>query len=216
MTNDIVVIGSGGHAMSVTNVALSCGYTVISYVDDCQAGKKILGTPVITREECYSIYFSHNICIAIGDNAVREQVFKEYKVKMASAKFPILIHESSVVGVNTHIDEGTVVMPLANIGPNSTLGKCCIVNTSSSIDHDCKIDDFASIAPGVISGGIVRIGKRTAISIGATIKHDISIGVDVVIGANSYVDKNIGNCMVAYGSPCRKVRDREIGEPYLT
>ena len=40
MTNDIVVIGSGGHAMSVTNVALSCGYTVISYVDDCQAGKK--------------------------------------------------------------------------------------------------------------------------------------------------------------------------------
>ena len=41
MTNDIVVVGSGGHAISVTNVALSCGYPVISYVDDCQAGKKM-------------------------------------------------------------------------------------------------------------------------------------------------------------------------------
>lgn len=210
------LFGPGGHAASVTNLAVSCGYSVIGYVDDNEAGNEILGIPVMTSEECYSIYFNHNICIAIGDNAIRECLYKEYKRKLISAKFPSLIHKSSVVGVNTHIGEGTVVMPLTNIGPNSTLGECCIVNTSSSIDHDCKIDDFASIAPGVISGGTVSIGKRTAISMGIIIKHGINIGIDVVAGANSYVDKNIGNCIVTYGSPCRKVRDRTIGEPYLS
>lgn len=216
MTSGIVLIGAGGHAVSITNVALSCGYDVISYVDDNKAGTQLLGIPVITSEKCLHLYSSHNLCIAVGDNAVRERVYKEYKSKFASARFPSLIHKSSVVGVGTHIDEGTVVMPLSNIGPNSQVGKCCIVNTNSSIDHDCNFDDFSSIAPGVVSGGTVSVGKRTAISIGAIIKHGVSIGDDVVIGANSYVNKNIGDSVVAYGSPCRKVRDRKVGDSYLS
>ena len=216
MTIGIVIIGAGGHAISVTNVALSRGYSVVCYVDDGKSGSYIMGIPVITSKDCLSHYSSYNIFIAIGDNAIRERMFNEYQSNLPAANFPKLIHKSSVIGVGTVIDEGTVVMPLSNIGPNTHVGRFCIINSSSSIDHDCKIDEFSSIGPGVISGGTVDIGKRSAISIGAVIKHGVNIGDDAVIGANSYVNRSIESGVVAYGSPAVIVRKRKKEDSYLS
>lgn len=215
MTNDIILIGSGGHAVSVANVASSCGYHVISYVDDDKSGEMLLETPIISTDECLELFPQHNFCIAIGDNSTRQKVADEYKSKLSGAKFPSLIHSSSVVGIATRISEGTIIMPQTNIGPNSSIGDFCIINTGSSVDHDCVINNFVSIAPGVFTGGDVTIGKRSAISIGTIIKHNVSIGEDVVVGAMSYVSENLEDSIVAYGIPCKKIRPRSSGESYL-
>ena len=69
-------------------------------------------------------------------------------------------------------------------------------STHSSVDHDCNINDYASLAPGVVLGGLVTIGLRSAISIGSTVKHNLTIGHDVVIGANSYVNKIIREMLI--------------------
>ena len=74
---------------------------------------------------------------------------------------------------------------------------------------------FSSIAPRVVTGGNVKIGIRSALSIGATVKHGVLIGDDVVIGANSYVNKQISSNVVANGSPCKFVRKRIKGDSYL-
>lgn len=215
MSSTIVIVGAGGHAISITNVASSCGMKVVAYVDDSKSGSRVLGIPVITRQHCIDTYSDENFVIAIGDNSVREHIYKEYKSDLPNSKFPSLIHQSAVVGINSRIGNGTVVMPQANVGPNSIVGELCIVNTSSSIDHDCDMQSFSSIAPRVVTGGNVKIGIRTAVSIGTSIKHGIVIGDDVVIGANSYVNKEIDNNIVAYGTPCKVVRTRTKGEHYL-
>jgi sugar O-acyltransferase (sialic acid O-acetyltransferase NeuD family) len=215
MTTDIILIGSGGHAVSITNVAHSCGYTVVNYVDDNKSGETLLETPIISTDECHNLFPKHNFCIAIGDNEVRHRVVDEYKSKLSDAKFPSLIHSSCVIGVASNISEGTVVMPQTNIGPNSTVGNFCIVNTGSSIDHDCILNDYVSIGPGVITGGNVTIGARSAISIGTIVKNDICIGEDVVVGAKSYVNKSLEDNIVAYGTPCKKIRGRVSGDSYL-
>ena len=93
-------------------------------------------------------------------------------------------------------------MPQVNVGPNSIVDKFCILNTSSSIDHDCEMKSFSSIAPRVATG--------------ATIKHGITVGDDAVIGANSYVNKSVDSNVVAYGSPCKFVRERTKGHSYLS
>lgn len=206
----IIIVGAGGHAVSVTNVALSCGMSVVAYVDDIKAGSKVLDIPVITKQQCINTYKTENfaIAIAIGDNSVRERVYNEYKVELPNCEFPPLIHQSAVIGINSKIGDGAVIMPQANVGPNSKVGVFCILNTSSSIDHDCDLQSFSSIAPRVVTGGNVKIGVRSAVSIGATVKNGILIGDDVVIGANSYVDKAFGSNLVAYGTPCKFVRER--------
>ena len=44
------------------------------------------------------------------------------------------------------------------------------------------IGDFAWIEPGTTLGEAVRIGARTAVGIGATGEHGVTIGVDTVLG----------------------------------
>ena len=216
MKTSIIIIGAGGHAISVTNVAISNGMSVIAYVDDNKAGIEIMGTPVITKKQCFETCSNNNFAIAIGDNAERERVRTEYFESLPNACFPSLIHASSVIGFGTIIGDGAIVMPLVNLGPNSKIGEFCILNTISSIDHDCTMKSYSSLAPRVACGGNVKIGFRSAISIGATVKHGVTLGNDVVIGANSYVNKIVEDNILAYGTPCNSIRVRRKGDPYLS
>ena len=215
MSIDLIIIGAGGHAVSVTNVALSCGYSVIAYVENDKKESFLLGRPIISTDACYRSYPNHNYCVAIGDNSVRERLVDDLKAALPDAKFPTVVHKSSVIGLASEVGSGTVVMPNANIGPNSKVGSFCIVNTNSSIDHDCSMKDFSSIAPGVITGGNVVIGKRSAISIASAVKHGVTVGNDTVIGANSYVNKDVEGEVVAYGRPSKTIRNRKPGDSYL-
>jgi len=215
MKESLVIIGARGHAVSVANVALSCGMNVLACVDDNKAGSKVMEIPVISKKQCLQEFPSQNYAIAIGDNAIREKVYIEYKEDCPQAKFPALIHKSSVLGIGSSVGDGAIIMPLVNVGPSSIIGSFCLLNTGSSIDHDCVMNKFSSLAPRVVCGGDVKIGIRSAISIGATVQHNIRIGADVVIGGNSYVNKSLDSNLVAYGSPCKKIRVRQKGDPYL-
>lgn len=215
MDSSLIIVGTGGHAISIANVAHGSGMNVIAFVDDNKAGSKLLDIPIITKHRSFKEYQQSNYAIAIGDNFTRECVSLEYKSIIPSANFPSIIHPSAVIGIGTELGEGNIIMPLVNVGPSSKVGNFCILNTSSSIDHECEMKSFSSIAPRVVTGGKVTIGKRSIISIGSTIKHGVIIGNDVLIGSNSYVNKNIENNIVSYGNPSRFVRKRLKSDSYL-
>jgi sugar O-acyltransferase (sialic acid O-acetyltransferase NeuD family) len=211
----LVIYGAGGHAVSIANVAFSAGYTVKYFVDKNKIGQKLLGVSIIGDLADLGNLDFYCFGIAVGDNAARERIYNELQAKHANLNFPPLVHTSATVSSFTSIGNGTVVMPKAVIGPNSKVGKFCLINTQSSIDHDCVMLDFSSLAPAAVTGGTVQIGLRSAVSIGATIKHGLKIGDDSVVGANSYLNKDLPNNQVAYGTPAKPVRTRNIGDPYL-
>ena len=213
--SSVIIIGASNQATSLTSIVLSLGIKILAYVDDKKAGQTFFDCPVLSKNQFLNTYTNENLVIAIGDNAIREKVFFEYKSYLPNANFPALIHQSAVIGYKSSIGDGTVVMPLANVGANSTVGKFCIINTSSSIDHDSSMKSFSSLAPGVVTGGNVKIGTRSVLSVGAVIKHGVTIGNDVVIGANSYVNKTIDDLVLAYGSPCKIISQRRKGDSYL-
>jgi sugar O-acyltransferase (sialic acid O-acetyltransferase NeuD family) len=214
-SRQLIIIGAGGHAVSVANVATSAGFTIHSFVDSNKAGQKLLGIDIIGNLEDFSNPDSVSFALAIGDNAIRQRVLNEIISEYGELNFPALIHSSAVISDHSSIANGVVVMPKAIVGPNSTVERFCLINTQASIDHDCYMREFASLAPGAITGGTVTIGNRTAISIAVSVKHGIKIGNDVVVGANSYVNKDLPDNTVAYGTPARVIRSRKVGEPYL-
>jgi acetyltransferase-like isoleucine patch superfamily enzyme len=103
----------------------------------------------------------------------------------------------------------------AVVNPNSSIGEHCIVNTASSIDHDSIIERFSSLAPGVTTGGNVRLKEFSVLSLRAAVIHGCTIGAHTVIGAGATVLRNIPDFCVAYGTPARVVRARKMGEKYL-
>lgn len=210
----LVILGAGGHAVSVANVASSAGYTIKCFVDKNQKGSSLIGIGIIDIAELDDVS-RYAFAIAIGDNAVRERISNELKSRYERIYFPALVHSSAEISILATVGEGTVVMPKAVVGPNSSVGKFCILNTQSSIDHDCTMQDFSSLAPGSITGGKVSLGMRSAISIGAIVKHAVAIGNDCVLGANSYLNKNLADNVVAYGTPAKVIRSRKAGDEYL-
>ena len=211
----IVIFGAGGHAVSVANVAFSAGYKIAYFIDVNKKADYLLGIKIIRDISELVNKKDYEYSIAIGDNALRERIYNELINEYNDIKFPSLIHQSAVISSFSSIGDGTVVMPNATVGPNSTVGKFCIINTQSSIDHDCNMLDFSSIAPNAVTGGAVTIGYRSAISIGAIVKQGLQIGNDSVLGASSYLNKNLANNKVAYGIPAKEVRVRKAGDEYL-
>ena len=211
----LVIFGAGGHAVSVANVALSAGYEIKHFIDKNKKGSDLLGYSIIGDIAELDNVEAFSFAIAVGDNAVRERIYKELTAKTENLHFPALVHSSAVVSYFCEVKDGAVVMPKAVIGPNSKVGKFCLINTQASIDHDCVMLDYSSLAPAAVTGGNVKIGVRSAISIGAIIKHGLKIGDDSVVGANSYLNKDLPNNQVAYGTPAKQVRTRNIGDAYL-
>ena len=215
VSRSLVICGAGGHAVSVANVALSAGYTLAHFIDGYKAGQELFGCKVIAEPTDVGDPQAYSYAIALGDNSARERVYRELIASLGEVSFPALIHSSAVLCSLSSVGAGTVVMPGALIGPNSLVGRFCIVNTRASIDHDCVMEDYASLAPGAVTGGGVRVGERAAVAIGAVVKHGLEVGADSVLGANSYLHRDLPANVTAYGSPAREVRAREAGDKYL-
>lgn len=210
---DFYIFGAGGHASSIADAIISNGWKVKAFIDETGSKKSFLNFPVINRIENI-VPEDSNMAVAIGDNTQRKNVVERLK-KAGSFRFPAIVHKTAYTGLCSTLREGTVILAGANLGANSHLGNFVILNTGSSLDHDCRMGDFSSLAPSSVTGGNVKIGDFSAIGIGACLRHSIVIGRHTVIGSASLVNSDMPSEVIAFGTPCKKIRNRDIGSPYL-
>lgn len=120
--------------------------------------------------------------------------------------YDTLIHPTSYYPQSTLVNRGVLIEPLVSISTFSKIEFGVTLKRSSSIGHNCTLNRFVSIHPGVKISGNVQIGAATTIGTGATIINDKTIGSNCLIGAGSVVTKNIPDNVVAYGNPCKIIR----------
>jgi sugar O-acyltransferase (sialic acid O-acetyltransferase NeuD family) len=214
---NIVVFGCGGHAKVVIDILEKMElYNIIGIIDSyVTAGTNVYGYEVLGDETKLAHLEADGGIVGIGDNFIRSNMVQKIKDISKDFNFISAIHPSSIIAKGVECGEGTVVMPGAILNSDSKIGEHCIINTKASVDHDCIIEDFVSLAPGVTIGGNVNIGKHSVISIGSSVIHSVKIAEHTVIGAGSIVLKDIDSQVIAYGTPAKVMRKREIGERYL-
>jgi len=212
----LLIFGSGGHAKVVIDVIEKAGDHQIFGIMVSKRGLEdhFLGYRVYGDDELEAIERRIGI-VAIGDNWIRARVFENITTLFPDFRFVSAVHPSAQIGKAVSIGEGTVVMAGAVINSGTRIGQHCIVNTKASVDHDCCLMDFSSIAPGVTLGGNVRVGAYSAVSLGAAVLPGVSIGEHSVIGAGAVVIRDIPGKVVSFGVPGKVIRSREIGEKYL-
>ncbi len=219
--DNIIVVGSSGHAKVVIDIVEREGNFKISGVLDRyrEIGEQTLGYQVLGREEDLpALIVSHGlkgVIVAIGDNFTRSMVVARVRAVCPSLPFVRAIHPRASIAKGVLVGYGTVIMAGVVINSCCKIGRFCILNTNSSLDHDSVMKDFSSLAPRAATGGNCRIGGHTAISIGAVLTYGVHIGDHSVIGAGSTVLKNLESFRVAYGTPAAEVRQRCMGDKYL-
>ena len=219
--DNIVIIGSSGHAKVVIDIVRKEGkYNVAGLLDRFRnVGEKTAGYPVLGKEEDLpELVEAHELkgaIVAIGDNFVRSTVVARINEICPDLPFVSAVHPDASVAMEVSIGQGTVVMAGVAINPCCSVGRFCILNTHSSLDHDSIMEDFSSLAPRAVTGGNCRIGRYSAVSIGAVLIHGIHVGEHTVIGAGSLVVKSIKSFVVASGAPAKVIRSRKQGDKYL-
>lgn len=214
----ILLIGAGGHCISVIDSLLSSyQYKDIGIIDKLDEtddplgniSKSIMGVPIIGVDDDLELMFHKGYKEAfitvgsVGDVSVRKRLY--YKLKEIGFIIPNIIDKTSVVSNNTTLGEGIYIGKRAIINACIKIGNLAIINTSTIIEHECAIGEFVHVAPGTILCGNVTIGSDTHIGAGSVIKQGIQIGTNTMIGMGSVVLNDIKDNIVAYGNPCREV-----------
>lgn len=198
---ELIIIGAGGHGKVVAEVALKNNYIIKGFIDDNLDINRVGSYLVLGNWSCKDQYKECAFFVAIGNNEIRKNRLEELIVN--GYDLVTLIDPSAVVSSTVKLGLGSVVMPNATINVDSIFGKGCIINTAASIDHDCKIDDYVHICPGVHIAGAVSIQSNTWVGVGTSIINNLTIGKNVVLGAGSVVVENIPSNTKAYGVPAK-------------
>ncbi len=219
--NEVVIVGSSGHAKVVIDIFEKSGaYDIVGLVDPLrQVGEKIMNYRILgSLENLPQLLRDRPNCkifIAIGDNWIRKQEYDRITGLLPDIGFATAVHPSAQIGSGVTIGKGTAIMAGAVINSDTVVGDFVIVNTKASADHENHLGNFSSLAPNVTLGGKVTIGEFTAVGIGATALHGVAIGKHCLIGAGSLILRDCSDNVVVYGVPAKVIRNRREGDKYL-
>ena len=190
---EIVLIGGGGHALSVADAIISReSYEVAGYTDaaDTHIPLRYLGTDDILESLFKKGIVNAAITVGyLGKSSIRDRLY--HMAKQTGFRLPAIIDSSAVISDSAHVDEGVFIGKHAVVNAEARIGRMCIINTGAIVEHNNRIGKYSHIAVGAVLCGDVSVGEHTLIGANATIIQGVHIGMNAIIGAGSVVNRDV-------------------------
>ena len=200
----LLLIGGGGHCLSVIDSIDQSLYSEISITDPyITPGTKIQGITVVGSDEMIESMYNKGYHYAfitigsIGDTSLRRKLYK--KLQDINFKFVNIIDSSATLSSNIILGEGIFIGKNVIINSDSLISNQSIINSGAIIEHECNIGEFAHIAPGSVVLGNCIIGNNVHIGANSTILQGVHIGNGAIIGMGSTVLHDVSEGIKKYG-----------------
>jgi len=224
----IAIYGAGGFGREVAWLAQSAmingnDIEVVCFIDDDKTifGTKLNDIEVLSLSQAKEKYPAARVVSGIGVPKIREMTME--KAHAAGFGFATLIHPNTEMSRWIVIGEGTVICAGNILTTNIVLGRHVQINLDCTIGHDVIMGDFATLAPGVHVSGCVHIGKRAyhrrrcmcnqiykCRNMGRSPCPSSEKETLNMIGAMSFVNRDIPDNAVAYGVPVKIVEKDDM------
>lgn len=207
MGKNYVIYGDTPFAEEIFNIiSFERRDCVVAFTNDraFMTRKAIKGLSVIPFDELNeALKMPFEILLAYGYtkmNHLREKVYNE--CKSAGMKVGTYISTNALCYFEG-VGEGSMVWPNVYIGPGASIGRCNIIQASCTLAHDNIIGDFNYLAPGVVLGGRVSIANYCFLGLNSTVKGDVCLQNETLLGCGCNMIHNslIEGCY--YGNPGR-------------
>lgn len=214
MNKRMLLVGGGGHCKSVLDsLLLDKSYSEIGIIDKKENKEiQILGVPVIGFDEDLQRLFNEGYGYAFVTLGSIGKPFSRIKLfallEEIGFELPNIIDVSAIVSDNVKLEKGIYIGKNAVVNACAFIGNGSIINTSATIEHDCVIGAFTHVSPGAVLCGEVKIGKNTHIGANSVVKQQLKIGENAIIGMGSVVLENVNDNKLAYGNPCKVVKEK--------
>lgn len=210
---EILLLGAGGHARVLIEALRAAGVHPAGIIDANPAtcGSSVMGVPVLgddaeLERRDPERYLLVNGVGSIRCTANRRRVFDYYKA--LAFRFEVVRHPSAVIASDAVLEEGAQVMAGAVLQPGCRVGCNSIVNTRTSLDHDCIVGAHVHLAPGVTLSGEVSVADGAHVGTGATVIQQIAIGAGALVAAGAVVVRDVPAGAKVRGVPARIAPER--------
>lgn len=203
----VIIYGGGGLSkMIIEHIRVTGAFQIEGIIDDQLApGTEVIGCKVLGGAEILAELYQKGIRTAfnsvggIGNYRVRLKVFQT----LAEAGFvcPVLIHPTAHIDPTAILEQGVLVLAQSYISGNARVGMGSLINNSVVVSHDNILGVCTNLSPGAMLAGDVvledfvqvgmnatinigvRVGKRTLIGNGATVKTDVPADTRIHAGS---------------------------------
>ncbi|WP_252273530.1 NeuD/PglB/VioB family sugar acetyltransferase [Pseudomonas subflava] len=198
----LIILGFGGHARSVADVALSCGYSSLLFVDgNAREGENFMGHAVLAELDILSQ--SCDVFPGAGDNKRRQQQCRE--IALLGLTPTTLISPLASIGAGSSIEGGCFVGHHAHIGPMAEIAQGCIINTGAIIEHESKVGAFSHVSVNATIAGRSTLGAFSMLGAGATIIDGVTVGDHIMIGAGAVLHRSTNVPGTYVGVPANRL-----------
>ena len=189
---DIILIGGGGHCVSVIDVIEQEGqFRIAGIVDKPEfLGSNILGYSVIGNDSDLASLARKYQYALITVGQIKSPALRIKLFNLAAALgfiLPSIISPRAYISKHAMIGRGAIIMHDALINSNAQIGDNCIINSKALIEHDCSISKHCHISTNATINGGVTVKSGSFIGSGAITKESIIIGKNSFIKAGSLV-----------------------------
>jgi sugar O-acyltransferase (sialic acid O-acetyltransferase NeuD family) len=206
----LLIIGAGsvGKFIAYNIDQFNQSFEIMGFLDDdiSKHNTIIAGFPVLGPVERLQEFSGKGIAIVwgIAFPSVKKKLFDKYR--HLAFDFPNFIAKDAWVSEAVAFGKGCIVYPGTAINYETVVADFVVINMNCSLGHNCTIQSFSSLAPGVNLGGNTAIGNCVEMGIGVSTVQGIAIGDSATVGGQAMVVSNVGNADVVVGIPAKSIK----------
>lgn len=228
MSNDLIIIGSGGLAQEYAWLVEEINedrksFNLLGYLDDDPArrGQEFIGYPVLGTLAEAERFSSAALVIGVGDPRARREAFR--RAGGAERRWTNLISPTARVHRSNSLGVGVIVGRYADMTVGCEIGDHVMINIHAVLGHAVTVGRFSVVSPNVTINGEAQLGEGCYVGANAFIRN-VRVGDWATVGASASVTKDVEADCVVVGVPARvlhsgapqhkltKVPDKPAGE----
>lgn len=199
----LLILGFGGHARAVADVALTSGIKQLCFIDASARPHETFREFAVLQSWEEVLPYGWAVMPASGDGLIR-QAQCEWATNLGWP-LAVLISPCATIGIGANVGPGTFIAHHSHVGPMASVGTGCIVNTGAIVEHECVVGDYTHVSIKAAVAGRSQIGRFCFIGAGSTVIDGVRIQDGVTLGAGACAHRDLEEPGVYVGVPARKM-----------
>lgn len=206
---DLVLIAASGLAREVMAMR-QAGHRVIGVLDDDETlhGHDVGGVEVLGGIELAG-GLPGSFAVCVGSGAARRGIVDRLgRLGIGRERFATLVDDAAHVSANSRIGEGSIILAGTVLTADVRVGRHVVVMPNCTLTHDDIVEDYATLAAGVVLGGAVRIASAAYLGMNASVRQRVNVGGQATVGMGSVILNDVPAGETWAGVPGRPVSER--------